>query len=804
MKKLLIIFLCLGAILGINYTSAYISNNRDTLRAPEKMFDISFDTTDYNLLVEYSDLAYYYKPSTDVIMIVDKTNGYAWKSGIDYSYKSQTEEVCNSALIDSSLSYEEKLEICSTPDVYSLSTTNLEIANSIVTVEYYTKSSSSILDKKVSSGSLDVSDSDRTFAADGLDSTHFKYSINFEEAFIEIAIDFYLTNTGITYEIRDEEITGEGSNYIQNILVMPYLGAQGGAIQNYTLESYEYDGETFYDREKVDDDTNGVEELKMTDGYSFIPDGSGALVRFQQNSQQFDPIVLPVYGVNKSLSSSYISEEETYNTDYYASLPLYGMAVGDEQNAFVSFTTSGDEYMTIYAYPDESENGIKYNRTYNRYNYNNQYYQVYNQAGDSSPQLQSDRFHYDVVTVIEFLSGEDADYLGMADAYRDYLLDNDLLFDNKSESSDIPLHLDFLMSDSEESIIGYQNVNMTTTEDVDNILTTLKGFGIDNINASLMGFQDGGVTLSSKTTIKYNNATSSKSDIKSLVSDYATEGIDISLTLDYYTINEESISYNSNAVKHYSGVYDLYFQSTNQLIKDIGYLRPDKAYKYATSNINTLVKATGIDSVTLSGITSNKISHYENEVADDLQYYSDILEYADEYASVNAVSPNSYLWKYVTRYLNLNPFNSQFLCETDTVPFISYLLNPVMEVYADYCNFSFYDDESVLRMIDYNISPTFLLTQESSHLLSSTNLSNYYTTEYALYEDRIVSIYNTINDDLSNVYNSNWINREVVSDGVVVNTYDNGIQIIINYTEAAYTYNGTKVGSMSSEVIYLG
>ena len=58
----------------------------------------------------------------------------------------------------------------------------------------------------------------------------------------------------------------------------------------------------------------------------------------------------------------------------------------------------------------------------------------------------------------------------------------------------------------------------------------------------------------------------------------------------------------------------------------------------------------------------------------------------------------------------------RYTMETDSVPLISFILNDYMEVYAEYSNFSFYDKESILRMTDFNLLPSFMLTKESSHL----------------------------------------------------------------------------------------
>ncbi len=78
---------------------------------------------------------------------------------------------------------------------------------------------------------------------------------------------------------------------------------------------------------------------------------------------------------------------------------------------------------------------------------------------------------------------------------------------------------------------------------------------------------------------------------------------------------------------------------------------------------------------------------------------------------------------------------------------------------------------------------------------------NFYSTEYDLYEELITSVYETVNNGLKDTLNANWIDRTVIDDGIIVNEYDNGIIIVINYTEDVYDYNGVSVQSESYTVI---
>jgi hypothetical protein len=150
----------------------------------------------------------------------------------------------------------------------------------------------------------------------------------------------------------------------------------------------------------------------------------------------------------------------------------------------------------------------------------------------------------------------------------------------------------------------------------------------------------------------------------------------------------------------------------------------------------------------------------------------------------------------------MDVFSSQYLIMTDTVPFLQIVLQNTMELYAVYSNFSFYTDADVLRMIDFNVWPSFALTESPSYVLTHTNSSDFYSTEYEVYRELIVSIYQRVNGALRQVIGADWENREVLSAGVVRNSYSNGVQILINYTEIAVTVGSVTIQPYS--VVVLG
>jgi len=138
--------------------------------------------------------------------------------------------------------------------------------------------------------------------------------------------------------------------------------------------------------------------------------------------------------------------------------------------------------------------------------------------------------------------------------------------------------------------------------------------------------------------------------------------------------------------------------------------------------------------------------------------------------------------------------------QTDTVPFLQLVLHGTMEMYAPYSNFSFYTQRDILRMIDYNVYPSFALTYKPAHLLSSTNSLKFFSTEYEVYRDIIKQVYTQVSAALSSVKGKDWLNRTVLADGVILNEYSGGVKILINYTDGVFAYNGVSVNALSAYV----
>jgi hypothetical protein len=764
--------------IGVFAFPAYFPTNRDTRLPPQQAVFETAKTGEYGHLGRFGNLSYYYRPDRDIILIEDEKNGYAWKTGLDAPFGQDLERTVAAAKTQ-----EEKIKIAEPKEV-RLNATYTGFANSLLTVEFYDDSFNMSM---IPSAARRGAKSELVKIAED----HYRLDARFIDMDLTIRLHIHLSDRGIRYRIYDREIEGAGAGKMAAIIITPFLGASGGVRQYYDSAKGEYGREI---------------PNPMMPGYAFVPDGSGALIRYNDNTVSINRYVGKVYGDNPAESMFY------YDNNAYAVrkkeplMPVFGVAMGHNQKGFVAWADEGGEQMEIIMSP--KENMTNYNFIYPRFAYNRQMYQVYNRKGEGFFRLYPDRLHYDISLEYHFLEGEDADYVGMALAYRNHLIEKKILIPGKVRPDGIvPLRADFIMSDVKKSIIGYTNVVTTSAQEAGEIIRDMLNNGISSVNGGLFGFQNGGITTGKPWTIDFTRSIGTRGDFKRLFKETGALGVDLSFAQNYTVINRIQMNLPRNQAYHINR-WGIRAKDNNDWflpVQDISFARPQRSADWFTRQAKK-ASAIGASSITADGITNRLISHWGRNDAISTSQTIDLYEktFAGSPLSINAKTPNLYLWKYIDRFLQTPVFPTQYILETDTVPFLQIILHGTMEMYAPYSNFSFYSQRDILRMIDYNVYPSFALTREPAHLLSNTNSLKFFSTEYEIYRDIIKHVYTEVSAALSHVKGREWTDRNVLAEGIILNEYGGGIKILINYTDDAYQYGGITVNALSAAIILDG
>lgn len=790
-KGLLCCLLALTLLCGCAAAEdVYIATSRDTKTAPKTAVFPPADFSAYALLYETDTTRYYWREDRDILGVENKKNGYAVKTGADLPFSGDAKDLVKKMKKDGASP--EEILAAYQPYADDLNTTYVGIANSLISIEYIDSDKT----KQISSASEKNAQS--TLVPAGGAENEFVLRAAFSAP--EIALNVYVTleEAGIRYRVPRAEMTGRDLGKLSAVLFTPFLCASGGRMKVLDADTLEWT-----EREQY-----------RAPGYVLVPDGSGALIRFTDNTSVFNPYIGDVYGKDYATETYYSTQLHDDVPVHDPVMPVFGMAQGNRQLAFVAWADQGAEYMDIVVNPDETKS-TSYTWAYPRFEYNVKYYQLYDERGNGFFTTLDAPYDYDIDLTYRFLYGDggdgspSADYIGMARAYRQHLTETGVLTPREPRKEDIPLRLDFIMCDSQNGVILTRQVTVTTVEDVREILSDVRGRGIENVNCGLIGWQSRGETLSRPDQDAYSGAVGGKADFQRLIREFGELGVEISLARNTARINSIMTNYYGTAVKAVSNWYvsvdESWLLPRSVPISTFSFATPEKTAEWTRAFARNAGEEA--EAVTLSGISNVLNSHWsrngsETTVTEAARLYADTL--AALPVKLNLEKPNLYLWRYTDKFLQMPVGNSWFIYESDSVPFLQMVLCGAMEMYAPYANFSFYTQDCVLRMIDYNISPAFILSKEASWNLADSFSANLYSTEYSLYRDLIQSIYGQVNGTLRRVRGYEWVNREVPENGVAVNTYvrdGDTRKIVINYTSREIAAEGAVIPPLSARVI---
>lgn len=548
----------------------------------------------------------------------------------------------------------------------------------------------------------------------------------------------------------------------------------------------------------------GYTYLGEENGYMLIPDGNGALIYLEDKDGRYTTgFSRMIYGNDDGFVSSSLTSElwGNYNmlTDANNVIaPIFGMAHTDDELAYLAIVEEGDQRCSIECQP----NGVmvNYNRCFAKFLLRDVYTQPLNNSSSGSVKtVENDRLHSDLTVRYCLLSGDEANYSGMANTYREYLLENELV---TPADTSYATRVDFLGVEQEEFLMGTTSVPMTTLEQIREIYDRLQESGVKNVLSVYKGWQDGGLYNYPINSYKADGAIGSTGALTDLISSAGEQGYDLYLYNNALLVNDDTNTFTFNVMKR---VNKRTFQldTEGQVYDTFYYLLPSRV----DSTLSGFVKSAndkGVTNLALAGISdtlfsySIKGSYYSR--TDTMHAFMDTLAAADESCTLLLEAPNAYLWKYTTAFLDMPLSSSDYLYVDQEVPFLSMVLKGILPMYAEYVNFEANKTENFLNMVESGAYPSFYVTWENSSKLIYTNSADLYSLEFDSYADTIAEYDAELRALAEKTGNAHITGHEVVAEGCVRVSYSNGVVIYVNYTQSPWNVDGLTVDALSYKV----
>lgn len=543
-------------------------------------------------------------------------------------------------------------------------------------------------------------------------------------------------------------------------------------------------------------------------GYIFIPDGTGALIRFKGNHSLYDQAFDGrVYGMDEAVEDQ---EDLFVRREQPILMPVFGFVHGVRQNGFIGVMEEGKYNSRITASP--SGLNTEYYWASPKFMLRYAYFQPTSKNMGGFNTYQRERDHEDRQVRYLFLSGQDADYAGMAKAYRNYLEKRGILSKKSGAPADIPLQIELLAADKEPGLAGNHLVKMTTFEQAGDILGTLRKDGIPNIAAVLKGWSKGGIYGSNPDKFPVPGALGGKKGLIALQQSLREQGIPLFLYSNYVTAFGSNGNFSSKTdgirtagnqvLRNY---YRVWFDTKSSGDMDVYFMNPKKAAQIAEDDAERFEQM-GVNAVALGNIGSllfsdsnPKHNMTRQQTAAEYEKLSQTLLTRIDRAGY--YSPFDYLWKYADQLFEMPMYSSQYMFATDTVPFLQIVLHGYREYFAPNFNYNASPKEYLLRMVEYGAYPSYDVMHEPSWKLKNTLSKDKFTSYFEDWRSDIKSTYDKLNAALRSVQTATIEQRNMVDWGVVEVVYSNGVKIVVNYRAKDVTYAGRAIPQMDFAVI---
>lgn len=575
----------------------------------------------------------------------------------------------------------------------------------------------------------------------------------------EVALQVKLTDQGMKMSVIQDSIVEQNDAKVASISLYPHFGT---AISQF----------------------GGVE----TEGYIVLPDGSGAVIEFNNGKYYQQPYSKRLYGDDMGILPYKMPESQEK-----ISIPLYGMV--KENGGFAAIITEGDAHASINA--DVSGRVDSYNKVFPSFRFREHEAIILGSGFDqyAIDLWTEDRVDTDFSVEYRFLDQEDASYVNIAKAYRTYLEEH---YDfNQTDTTDQTLlSLEMLGAyESKSFFLGvpyYKTESLTTFEESQIILDILLDRGLDNLNVTYKGMINGGLSSELADDFDIERVLGGKKDYQDLLA-YAKEH-DISIYPNVRLMTANGFNKTFDNYRYASSRID------GDLSKNFTYHLPSKlAYSVSPGTLpfedDYVINPLFFDSI-MSRFERDFNGEYiafeylgsllGGSYGDDVLYKQDALRIQE--TILKQVEENILLSNPLGYAIPYGDLITDLPLETTLYALLDYqipLLQLVMAGKVDYTTVSLNlaNQRSVqhyfLKTIETGSNLKYTLSYDKSTELKDTQFNYYFSTEYVNWLDRMETQVKAL-DDLG-IHQGYLVDHERVASNVFKVTYSHGLTILINY-----------------------
>ena len=517
------------------------------------------------------------------------------------------------------------------------------------------------------------------------------------------------------------------------------------------------------------------------EGALLVPDGTGALIDFQSRKFVNSQYIAPVYGADIALHNGFDSNVRAELNKTKVAFPVYGVI--REDNTMLAIIDEGETQADVVA----SKAGVQtgFNTVSVRYTYRMKYKVITNSStGDGYLNYTPYAVTEPRRVIYTFGTG---DYVNMAGQYRDYLAEKNGLTRLDAAKDATALQLNIVGGDIESGMLGDTFIAMTTFDQAGEMLGWFVENGVDKMDVVYTGWSKLGESVEYPKRFPAAGPLGGNGGLKDFADKAGSLGADVYLLDDHVSLNNtlgislgKSTVYNIQGNPLYNGAF------ANSAFMASTYV--DDLKKYADYGIAGLQER-GVGRLLMTDYAASR--PMSRESVKDAQRAL-LQQMVADFGSVRLAGSSAYTL--MDGAMVTGMASSSYLTMLDeSVPFYTIAMHGLVDyLCGDYMDF--YEQRSqLLEAIAKGGNVSFTLTWENTEKLTLADTAAYYSTTFDLWKDDVLATWQEIKPYLDATRGQFITGHEKLAEGVTLTTYENGVQVLVNNTDAAYTWNNTEI-----------
>ncbi len=547
------------------------------------------------------------------------------------------------------------------------------------------------------------------------------------------------------------------------------------------------------------------------DGMIIVPDGSGAVINYNNNAAAGDVNTYEgkVYGRDLAvglLQAPAVTEQVT--------MPVFGrITEGSEDNALVAIASKGEEYAIVHAMVT-GQNVTDLNNAWFEFTLRTTDKYFMGSGNDPLTVYENKGIKTGDVSVSYYpVNGADLTYVDVADVYRDYLI-NDIGVDKSTKANDAPFYLTLYGGTvKEQSILGFPveiQTTATTYEEAITILGELEARGISNIKIIYEDFNTAGITGKVAATFEYSSKLGGKGAYEKLKAHVSEMGYELFPSCDIMEFENSGNGYSFmlNASKQITNSYatqtpfELAFGLPHETKDSWTILSPFYYTDIFTKLVDSFKKenATGIS---LNQASYTLYSDFSRTNADGRPYFTrtdakNILsegyqKLSDSGLTIMTENANQYVLKYADYIKDVPLYSSNYDIFDYDIPFAQMVLHGLVPFSSKAVNKSADAKELRLLSLVTGTPVHYEMMYKRPNKFADSSYDDLYYTNYEGWRDIAAGEYKLFNNIIAGVSDSYITEFERISENEYQSTFENGTTIYVNTGTDEVKLNGSAI-----------